>query len=76
MSQNLGRDAPFLPPQESKTPRARGGTAGANANGGRVMGPADLEWEHLIIWGLLKSPLRWTISPRQPRIFRDPTCED
>jgi hypothetical protein len=31
------------------------------------MGPADLEWEFLTRWGLLKSPFRWNVPHDEHR---------
>ena len=31
-----------------------------------LKGPAELEWEFLIKWGLLKSPMRWFHPPHSP----------
>ena len=71
MCHDLKRDQPASAPYRKRIRKVSGGAVGAKPSGRKFMGTAELEWEFLIKWGLLKSPFRWTISHGKPRIFPD-----
>jgi|GEM_PF-6599705 len=75
MTQNLDAGLPASVPNR-KEKRAIVRRFAAKSKGLPPTGPADLEWQHLITWGLLKSPWRWTVSPRQPQVVPEDDSED